>query len=172
MKRKLVLFIIVIFFSFPICVLTASPQNIQGNLGEFAGKTGIEEQSVTDATGSGIQFVLQLVGLIFFVLTIYAGIRWMTAQGNEQAVEEARNTLVAATIGLILVVGAYAITDYIASRAINEFSSGGGPASIPEGAGTPEAGNFDGEITPGYFNQQPTDGYTENSGEQLYLQDR
>lgn len=116
-----------------------SPESIGSALDNFSGETGIEEQSLTAAAGNGIRVVYQVTGLIFFILALYAGIRWMTAQGKEDTVEKARNTLVAATIGLVIVVGAYGITEFITSRATGQFASSGSP--IQGGAVGP-----DGEI--------------------------
>lgn len=60
-----------------------------------------------------IKAALSLIGVIFLVLLIYSGYRWMTAQGNEQEMAEARKTIIAAIIGLAVVLGAYMITIFI-----------------------------------------------------------
>lgn len=84
-------------------------------LGEIANKTGLESK-LDVATGGIIAMVLILVGTIFFLLTVYAGIRWMTAQGNSEHVETAKKTLIAAVIGLIITMMAYAITAFVTGR--------------------------------------------------------
>lgn len=58
---------------------------------------------------------LGLLGIIFLVLIIYAGYNWMTAQGDEEKVTLAKNTLTRAIIGLIIIVAAYAITYFVFS---------------------------------------------------------
>jgi hypothetical protein len=50
---------------------------------------------------------------------IYAGILWMTAQGNEQQVSKAKNLLINATIGLIITLAAYAITSFIGTEILS-----------------------------------------------------
>lgn len=59
--------------------------------------------------GAGLAFV----GVLFFILMIYGGLLWMTAQGNEQQVTKAKDLIIAAVVGLIIVLSAYAITAYI-----------------------------------------------------------
>ncbi len=59
--------------------------------------------------GAGLAFI----GILFFILMIYGGILWMTAQGNEQQTTKAKGLIIAAVIGLIIVLSAYAITAYI-----------------------------------------------------------
>lgn len=67
-----------------------------------------------------ITMVLGLMGVIFLVLAIYGGYNWMMARGNEDMVEKAKKTITNATIGLIVVLSAYAlvriIVDVVGSR--------------------------------------------------------
>jgi cbb3-type cytochrome oxidase subunit 3 len=70
-------------------------------------------QYLSTRVGRIIGTVLSFVGVIFLILIIYAGLRWMTSAGNDKAVDEAKNLIIAAIIGLIIVLGAYAITAFI-----------------------------------------------------------
>lgn len=54
-----------------------------------------------------------IIGVLFFALTVYAGVLWMTAQGDSKKVEKARDILVAAVIGSVIVVASYALTDAV-----------------------------------------------------------
>ena len=60
-----------------------------------------------------IQTALGLLGILFIILTIYAGITWMTAAGNEESVKRAATTLKHNVIGLIIVLLAYVISIFI-----------------------------------------------------------
>jgi len=101
-------------------------------------KTGIQEAEITTIVGKGIEAAFQLVSLIFFILMVYAGFKWMVARGNEENVTKARNTLVAAIIGLMITVSAYAITAFITSRVV-EGQSGSGPSLNPDAQGSGES---------------------------------
>ncbi|HBF67608.1 MAG TPA: hypothetical protein DDW36_04255, partial [Candidatus Magasanikbacteria bacterium] len=59
--------------------------------------------------------ILALVGILFFALMIYGGIRWMLSRGNTQEVEGAKETVVSAIIGLIVVSLGYVLTQFIFS---------------------------------------------------------
>jgi amino acid transporter len=67
----------------------------------------------TVVVGRVIAAALQLIGVVFFILMLYAGFLWMTARGNSEQVEKARDMIIAAIIGLVIVTAAYAITDYL-----------------------------------------------------------
>ena len=65
--------------------------------------------------GTVIKTALGLVGVVFLILMVYAGYIWMIARGDEAKVEKSKNTIINSTIGLIIVLGAYAITNYVVS---------------------------------------------------------
>jgi cbb3-type cytochrome oxidase subunit 3 len=60
-----------------------------------------------------ITMVLELMGVIFLILAIYGGFKWMTAAGNEESVEKAKKTITNAILGLVIVLAAYAIVKFI-----------------------------------------------------------
>ena len=73
-------------------------------------------QTPQQIVGTVVGAILSLLGVIFFLLIFYGGIRWMLAQGNEAEVEKAKQVIVAAVIGLVIVLSAYAITYFIGQR--------------------------------------------------------
>lgn len=68
---------------------------------------------IPSAIGKIVGALLSFIGVVFLILMIYGGLTWMLARGNEQEVEKAKNLIIAAVIGLIIVLSAYAITSYI-----------------------------------------------------------
>lgn len=69
--------------------------------------------------GQVIGFILSFVGVLFLILMIYAGLTWMTAGGNKEQVSKARNLMINAVLGLIIVMGAYALTAFIGQQLTN-----------------------------------------------------
>lgn len=93
-------------------------QNTPDLAGQIANKAGYATQGVNEFTlsetiGRVIKIALGFVGTIFFALTVYAGFLWMTAQGNSDQVDKAKDILKTAVIGIIIVVSAYSITAFI-----------------------------------------------------------
>ena len=60
-----------------------------------------------------IGIVLSIIGLVFIVLIIYGGYLWGTARGNEEKVESGRKLIFEATIGTIIIFGAYFLTAFV-----------------------------------------------------------
>jgi hypothetical protein len=82
-------------------------------LNNVAGKTGVQQTDITTLVGQIVQGLLGVVALVFLILTIYGGFLWMTSRGNEEQVAKARDTLIRAIIGLIVIVSSYALTDFV-----------------------------------------------------------
>jgi len=72
-----------------------------------------------------IQTVLGFLGIVFLALTIMAGFKWMTSQGNEEEIKKAKGSLTSSIIGLLIVLAAYAIT-YSVFKYLPFASNGGG----------------------------------------------
>ncbi len=60
-----------------------------------------------------INWVLGLLGIIAVVMILYGGFVWLTASGNEENVTKAKNVLSAAIIGLVIILLAWAIINYV-----------------------------------------------------------
>lgn len=83
------------------------------NAGEL--NAGYANTDIAAVIGNVILTLLTLLGVVFIVLIVFAGFRWMLAKGEEQKITEARNLIIHSTIGLIIVLAAYAISYFIIS---------------------------------------------------------
>lgn len=116
MKKILVIFLSIILLTniFVFFTINSTFALELGGLEETAEQTGHTKfptlKSLPEVVGIAIKGLLTFLGVIFLGLMIYGGYKWMLARGNEQEVEAAKNTIRNAIIGLIVVLGAYAIT--------------------------------------------------------------
>ncbi len=82
--------------------------------GEAGLKTmAISKKSIFDVVGDVVSIGLSLIGIVFFLLMLYAGFKWMMAMGKSEDAEKAKETIEAAAIGLIIVLAAYAIATFV-----------------------------------------------------------
>jgi tetrahydromethanopterin S-methyltransferase subunit G len=95
--------------------------NLTTGLEDAGGSEGAgydTDMDVTAVIGLIIQVVIGFLGVIFLVLTIYAGVTWMTAAGDAKKVDKAKGTLTTAVIGLVIVLAAYSITSFVLDQLI------------------------------------------------------
>lgn len=86
------------------------------NVGTQSGYSEADETTLATTLGIIVSAVLSLLGIVFIILIIYGGILWMTAIGKENQVEKAKNIIIQAVIGLVIVLAAYAITSFIGNQ--------------------------------------------------------
>jgi hypothetical protein len=60
-----------------------------------------------------IRRILELLGLIFLVLIIFAGFKWMTSGGDEEKVTSAKKLLTNSVIGLVIILVAFSIATFV-----------------------------------------------------------
>jgi hypothetical protein len=63
--------------------------------------------------GAAINALVALFGAVFLGLIVYGGFRYLLSQGDKDAVKKARETIVNAIIGLLIVSISYAIADFV-----------------------------------------------------------
>lgn len=115
--KKVSVIISCAFFLSPSFVFAQGIKNIGGPLNAVVTPAGLQDKGeIAPIAGTTINAVLSFLGLIFFALMIYAGMMWMTARGDESKIEKAKGIISAAIIGLVVVVGAYAITAFVTSK--------------------------------------------------------
>jgi phosphoglycerol transferase MdoB-like AlkP superfamily enzyme len=88
---------------------------------------------VGDLAAQIIKIALSFLAIIFLILIVIAGFKWMTASGNEEQIKKSTATIKAAVIGLIIVLAAYTITYFIFQQL--PFTGSGTPQVSTSGGG-------------------------------------
>jgi hypothetical protein len=81
-----------------------------------------------------IQSALGLLGIIFVVLVIYGGFMYMTSAGESDKVKKAKNIILYAAIGVIIIFLAYALTTFIFNLVLRTTQGGSGIGAGPSGS--------------------------------------
>jgi len=81
-------------------------------------ETNAETTNLRSIIGAIIRAALTLIGGLFLIMMVYGGYSWMTDRGDSEKVKTAKDTITRAIIGLIIVMGAYAITNFITGRLV------------------------------------------------------
>ena len=84
------------------------------------------EVSISEVISDIIKLLLSFLGVIFIILIIYAGFKWMLSRGNEEDIGKAKRTMTAAVIGLAIVLSAYLITYFVIDQLLEATKGGVG----------------------------------------------
>ena len=135
MMRKFLIFIfsfLAVFFA-PVSTIAQAVTSMPTNVPIDAPKGAIPVNTV-DITKIP-QFVLNLLFLIGIIVAIafliFGGIRWIFSRGDKAAVDAARGHIVAAIVGLIIVVSAFVIVNVVFSLLGVQNPLGTGPFQLP-----------------------------------------
>lgn len=130
--------VIIIIFAIAAPVLQAAEnpaEGIQGKMQTFFNRIGDvpdeiggvdQTNQLASRVGVVIRTALSLSVVVFLIITVYSGIQWMTAGGNEETVKKARTRITRAVIGIIIVIGAWAATSFIINSVAGARQTSGG----------------------------------------------
>lgn len=114
---KVILFAVFLFgLSFPSLTASAYDFKAESGLSTTGKEAGYKEQNTPDPTviaGQVVQAVLSVLAIVFLAFMIYAGITWLTAQGDDQKAMKAKKIIEESITGLVIVIAAYAISYFI-----------------------------------------------------------
>jgi len=88
------------------------------------GGSSTPQQQINLLIGTIIKTILGLTGVIFMIMIVTAGDLWMTAGGNEEKISKARTMIFNAAVGILIVFGAYIVTDFIVGIVIEGIGGG------------------------------------------------
>lgn len=87
--------------------------DLTSNLVSVNSDAGLGSSELTATIGLLIQALLSILGVIFLLLIIYAGFMWMTAAGESKKVDKSKDILITAVVGLVILLSAYAISNFV-----------------------------------------------------------
>lgn len=116
MKKKMFKnFVIVasLFIVLPAFMI-AFPALAQPNLGvNYATDLNLANGDPRTAAVSLVKLLMTFLGIIAVIIMLLGGFKWMTAAGNEDKVAEAKKLIAAGIIGLVIILSAYLIVNFV-----------------------------------------------------------
>lgn len=76
---------------------------------EKSGWQGLTELTIDRIVSGLITLSLVAAAVVFFFMLVWGGLKWITSQGDENKVKEARGQVTQALIGLAVVFAAWAV---------------------------------------------------------------
>lgn len=124
LKLKLVLLMPVIMFAScfaaPLALAVNTQSAIQCGVNGAAGDSGCATKpstTVNDTIVTVINVLSSLAGVLAVIMIIVAGFRYMTSGGDSNKVASAKNALIYAIIGLVIVALAQIIVKFVLNKA-------------------------------------------------------
>lgn len=125
MTKKVKLFIFI--FGLIVFAVGANFALAQADFGtsQVSGTVALAQTDPRIIIGRVIQIALSFLGVIALLLIMYAGFLWMSSNGDEDKITNAKKILKNAAIGLAIILSSWAITTFILSK-LSSATSGQG----------------------------------------------
>ena len=81
---------------------------------------GVQEENGGPIFTTAINIMLFVIGILSVIMLIYGGIRYVLSSGDAGAVQNAKNTIMYAIIGLVIAILAYAIVNFVITSITNK----------------------------------------------------
>jgi hypothetical protein len=78
---------------------------------------GLGTKDLRAGVMSFINIIMALLGTIAILVILAGGFKWMTSGGSDDKVGEARKLIIAGAIGLVIILSAYAIAQFVLEAA-------------------------------------------------------
>ncbi|GMU25119.1 hypothetical protein KJZ71_04275 [Patescibacteria group bacterium] len=76
--------------------------------------------------GTAVNALLGIFGALFLVLILWGGLQYMFAQGEPDRIKKAKQTIINAVLGMIIVAASYAIANFVLTTISSATGGGGG----------------------------------------------
>ena len=88
-----------------------------------------------------VRVALGFLGIIAVCIVLYGGFLWMTSAGNEETIGKAKKVLINGLIGLIIILMAFGITQFVLNSLLGRVGAG-----VGGGSGPPLIGRYSGAL--------------------------
>ncbi len=118
----------------PACKVTGTPANDSLSLDSGSKCAGTKNQGtdLTTVFRTVVNIMLFIVGAVAVIMLVIGGLRYVTSNGDQNAVSGAKNTILYAIIGIVVAFLAFAAVSFVTGQLEQGNNAGGGSA-----AGTP-----------------------------------
>lgn len=103
---------LVLAIGFPTLALAQSKDDIRKGV-EI---TGTESTTVDAAVKSAIDILSVVVGVIAVIMIIIGGLKYVTSNGDSNSISSAKNTIIYALIGIVVVAIAQSVVRFVLGK--------------------------------------------------------
>lgn len=100
--------------TFVVSALASNDLTGSDPYGSGTSDINVVQSDFKDAVVKGINYFLTFLGLLVVAMIIYAGVLFVTAQGDEKQIEKAKKMIMWSIVGMIVIMFSFAIVKVVA----------------------------------------------------------
>ena len=142
----------------PSLVLADTKGTIQGGINEANGGTQPDNGDLSDTVKTVVNILSVAAGIVAVIMIIIGGFRYVTSGGKQESVASAKNTILYAIIGLVVVALAQVIVRFVLFHTINPSTP------VTKTKATSQSSGNSGSTTGGLTGQSSPTGNAKSGG--------
>ena len=91
--------------------------------------------TIYDIANRVVRTFFAILAVLFLGMMLYGGYNWMTAMGDDEKITKAKETIISALIGVIIIIAAYAVTFFVINNLFSSTATRTPPPAPAAGAG-------------------------------------
>src|SRR5690606_31891708 len=95
----------------PATAIAAPVDDIKGGVQAVGGDEGGGQEGFNEGVQNIVNALLFLLGIAAVIMIIFGGFRYVTSNGDSGKLEQAKNTILYAVVGLLVAILAFAIVN-------------------------------------------------------------
>ncbi len=107
-------------------------QGLEFNEGDSTSCDNSDGEKVDSTITNIINIASLVVGVVAIIMVIVGGLKYVTSQGDSSGITSAKNTIIYAIVGLIIVALAQVIVRFVVNRTSDSTSGGGSSQTVNE----------------------------------------
>lgn len=115
MNKRRFLTILLILGVLAIAVPTLAADPIVGGGGVLNNPIGGSDMKAEDIVLKIIKYLIGVLGVIALVMVVYGGFQYIYSAGNSERLQKARDTIIYAIIGMVVVILSLSILRFVTS---------------------------------------------------------
>lgn len=113
-----------------VWVAIAPVHAVETGLDAFGQETVLGGEDIRIIVARIIRGFIGLLGIVAVGTILFGGFMWMTSQGDETKITQAKRILINGAIGLVIILSAFAIAQFVLSRLVAAVGDSGGGSGI------------------------------------------
>jgi len=93
---------------------------VKDQMGAISGS----ERDPREIMAAAINVLMGFLGIIAVLIILFGGFKWMTAQGAEDKIDDAKKLLAAGVIGLVIILSSWALANFVLTQVMQVSGNG------------------------------------------------
>lgn len=125
-KKNIKLYSLISIFGIVFLLSAQAVLGVDAGIDAVGGDLSLSDKSPIQIATSIINVIMSILGLLAVAFVLWGGFIWMTSNGSEEKISQAKKILRNGGIGLVIILSAWGITYFVLTKLLDSVGTGNG----------------------------------------------